>query len=116
MEITRNMKLTLTNMIVEDLKNNFKEIYVTHNLIDTITVDILGSGNIKISIPAKIYDAKLWRDEKMIAYTGQGSYAQEVNVIGGYSGKHKNYIEEAIKKSIVKWLNYYHIADGGTTL
>lgn len=111
MEITAEMKSVFANMIVVKLKKSFDEHHITKNLINTITIDIMASGDVKIKIPAKIYDLKEWNKNKVIIYTGEGSYAEAVNQTGGYSPtkSHKNYIDKAIMESVVQWKNYYHI-------
>ena len=92
----------LKSYIIEQLENEFAEIYLSRNLIETIKVKEVTEGYI-IDIPAEVYDIVIYRDKKVVVYTGEGSYADEVDISGGFSGKHKNYVERAISKSMRIW-------------
>ena len=39
-----------------------------------------------------------------IVYTYNGSYASQVDVTGGFSKEHKDYINRCIDKSVREWL------------
>lgn len=88
--------------IVEQLKYEFAEIFLSHNLIDTMEIKEINEGYI-IDIPAEVYDIDIYRNKKVIVYTGEGSYADEVDISGGFSGLHKNYVDRAVSKSIKTW-------------
>lgn len=94
------------SILAEKIKNkifkNFEYVHLSKNLIDTIEVRRTTFGY-EIDIPAEIYDLQKWYKERVIVYTGEGSYAQEVNESGGFSGKHTNYVEDAIKEAISEW-------------
>lgn len=77
--------------------------FITRNLINTITIEKTETG-FKLNIPARMYSFKEWNKNKAIVPYGNGSYAQRVNVTGGFSGVHKNYVERAIDKAINRWL------------
>lgn len=92
----------LKHYIIEQLKYEFEEIFLSHNLIDTMEVNEITEGYI-IDIPAEVYDIDIYKNKKIIVYTGEGSYADEVDISGGFSGKHKNYVARAITKSMKVW-------------
>lgn len=104
MNITENELLDLTNKINNKLKNNFAKIHLSRNLMDTIEIKRTSYGY-EIEIPAEMYDVKRYIDEGVIVYTGEGSYASEVNETGGFSKFHKNYVENAIIEGITEWIS-----------
>lgn len=104
MKITENELLDLTNKINSKLKDNFAKIHLSRNLIDTIEIRRTNYGY-EIEIPAEIYDIRRYIDEGIVVYTGEGSYANEVNKTGGFSKFHKNYVEKAIFEGIAEWIN-----------
>lgn len=89
--------------IEEKIKKDFATIHLSMNLVNTIKVEKNDSGYI-VDIPAQVYDLTKWYAEKVIVYKGTGSYAQEVDMQGGFSKKHKDYIERAINESIIEWI------------
>lgn len=93
----------LAMKIRDKLREDFIELHLTGNLMETIQINKTGTG-FEIEIPAEIYDLKTWYEKGVIVYTGNGSYAQDVDVEGGFSGKHKNYVEDAIKEAISEWV------------
>lgn len=103
-EVSPDMKKILAQLIIDNIKENFKVKHITLNLVNTIQIQFNEDGNFIIDIPAEIYDLKLWNEKKAIVYTGTGSYANLVNKKGGFSGTHKNYVETAIDKAISQWL------------
>lgn len=92
----------LKSYIIEQLQYEFSEIFLSHNLIDTMEIKEINDGYI-IEIPAEVYDIDIYKNKKVVVYTGEGSYADEVDISGGFSGKHKNYVDRAISKSMRKW-------------
>lgn len=98
----------LANMIIEAIKGDFKDIYLSGNLRDTITLERSKNG-FRIVINARIYDLVKFKKDNVIIYTGDGSYASDVDVKGGFSGKHKDYVERAIYKSIPIWIKKHNL-------
>lgn len=92
----------LAEKIKENIRKEFKEIHLSGSLMDTIRVEKILSG-FNVEIPAEIYDLNKYRSEGVVIYTGQGSYAQAVDVGGGFSGMHKNYVLNAIMDAIEDW-------------
>ena len=101
--ISRMDLLDLAKKIEENLKKEFELVHLSGNLMDTIEI-IPSENGFYVDIPAEIYDIQNWYNNGLIVYTGDGSYAEEVDVQGGFSGKHKEYIERAILESIREWL------------
>ena len=93
----------LAEKIKEKIRNDFKEVHLSQNLMNTISVSSTPTGFL-IDIPAEIYDLAKYYKEGVIIYTGAGSYAEDVDINGGFSGKHKDYIERAILESVSEWL------------
>lgn len=110
---------SLNRNITKNLKENFKKVYLTHNLAKTINTEIPKSTSffyiyetvgiglpptkiLTIHIPAVRYDLDKWFKDHVVVHTPEkGSYAQEVNVKGGFSGLHRGYVEQAIISSIL---------------
>ena len=93
----------LADLIAKYIREDFEEIHLSGNLMDTIMVTRTTLG-FDIDIPAFLYDINTYRKKGVIVYEQSGSYAQEVNITGGFSGKHVNYVERAIEKAIKEWL------------
>ena len=93
----------LAEKIKEKIRNDFKEVHLSQNLMNTISVSSTPTGFL-IDIPAEIYDLAKYYKEGVIIYTGTGSYAEDVDINGGFSGKHKDYIERAILESVREWI------------
>ena len=104
MELEKEDKALLVQLIISNIEANFATKYISKNLIKTIKVEFKDNGDFFIDIPAQIYDLNLWKDKKAVVYTGKGSYANLVNKTGGFSKTHKNYIEIAIDNAIAQWL------------
>ena len=101
--MTQELLQKLAEKIKEKIKDDFKEVHLSQKLMNTISVTPTSTGFL-IDIPAEVYDLNKYKKEGVIVYTGNGSYAEEVDVQGGFSGKHKEYIERAILESIREWL------------
>lgn len=133
---------SLNKSIVKNVKENFRKVYLTHNLANTINTEIekstsalyifdqvaVGTPPLKlltIHIPAVRYDLDKWFNDHVVVHTPEkGSYAQEVNVQGGFSGLHKGYVEQAIISAILPSVKsagfgmskYYNIKLGGVKI
>ena len=93
----------LAEKIKQKIINDFKEVHLSQNLMNTISVSSTPTGFL-IDIPAEIYDLAKYYKEGVVIYTGAGSYAEDVDINGGFSGKHKDYIERAILESVSEWV------------
>ncbi|WP_281512134.1 hypothetical protein [Mammaliicoccus vitulinus] len=104
MIITKELKKDLANRIAEKIKHEFSIIHFSGNLADTINIYETQEGW-AIEIPAEMYDIDLYAKTGRIQYLNNGlSYANDVNTSGGFSQKHKNYINRCINKAIEEWL------------
>lgn len=104
-----------------NIKRDFRKIHLSGNLMDTITVEWFSSQRdhiifglvdpgeflekpVKVAIvhiPAVRYDLKRYREDMVVIHHPEwGSYAQEVNITGGFSGKHVGYVENAIYQAL----------------
>ena len=97
------MLLELAKTLQECLVEEFQDKFLSGNLRDTIKLNVMGNDRIEVEIPAELYDLKEWKKSGAIIYTGLGSYAQAVNVYGGFSKTHKFYVERAIEEAVNKW-------------
>lgn len=86
-----NEKLRLANKIVENIIADFEKVHLSTNLMSTIEIRVVGN-NVEIEIPADIYDVEKYLNEGVLIYTGEGSYASDVDTYGGFSGKHKDFL------------------------
>lgn len=68
---------SLANMVAEAVKDDFRRVHLSGNLMDTITVQKTEDGY-RIEIPAQVYDMKLYQTRKVIVYKA-GSYASRLN-------------------------------------
>lgn len=96
--------------VAKNVKEEFRRIHLSGNLMDTLWVEKLNIGNeesisnekaVVVHIPAVRYDIRRYREEGVVVHMPEeGSYAQAVNISGGFSHSHKGYVEEAITKAI----------------
>lgn len=100
--LSSNELSILAEKIKNKISKNFENIHLSGNLMNSIVVRRTTNG-FEIDIPAEIYDLQKWYKEKVIVYTGEGSYAQAVDTEGGFSGTHTDYVEKAIKEAIAEW-------------
>lgn len=96
-------KEQLARLIVEMLELEFKDIHLSKNLVNTIKIykDV---DKWVVEIPAVMYDFKTYFSKGVIIpYNGDDSYAELINQTGGFSGKHKDYIDNCIVNAIIRW-------------
>lgn len=103
------LKKELARLIVEAIQEEFRYVYLTKQLVNSIKINTFGN-NISIEIAPEIYDIN-YAIRYGVIKPGkrQGSYASEVDKYGGISGKHKDYLKKCIDKGIQKWLNFNNI-------
>lgn len=117
MAVTNDQMKLLAIYVKQAIIEGFKRVHLSGNLMDTITVRATPEG-VDVEIPAEIYDMKKYQKEGVITYTGEGSYASQLDIEGSqfwsYSknGKkvwkaprnHIGYVEEAIRSAIARWM------------
>ena len=109
MIITDEMKKELAILIQEELKKEFETVHFTGNLMNTIKIYKTDKGW-NVDIPAERYlFSEYVRKGVLIKYGHGGSYASKINTTGGFSGKHKGYVERCIDAAVIKWLSKYQI-------
>ena len=102
-------------------RQDFDTIYLSGNLRRTTTISKTNSNAYQINIPARVYNINLFKKKGIIVYKDEGltntrikkkgviesgSYADEVNTYsGGFSGKHKNFVEKAIRDATTLLIN-----------
>lgn len=101
-------KQVLAEYIVEELQNEFKQIHYSGNLAATIIIEETEDGW-RVEIPAQVYDLKFYNQYKAIWPKGTNSYANEVDITGGFSGKHKGYVDRCIANAISKWQQFFQL-------
>lgn len=102
---------TFVSKIVEEIKKDFATIHLSGNLMETITSYKLSENEAIIEIPAPRYDIDTFLRTQTIVYTGDGSYAEEVNEMGGFSKTHKGYVERAIMLAIMQIASIYKVKE-----
>ena len=120
MEITYEMRERLAELIFEAISTDFEYVHLAQNLVATMNIysEIVAyidpdSGEkvtvdkVVLDIPAPRYSISTYLRTGAVVYTGRGSYANTVNKHGGFSKKHKNYVEKAIAVAINRWLIEY---------
>lgn len=109
---------SLSNIIVKNLQEEFREKKLSGNLINTIQIEI-SADEVKIHIPAKTYDMLLFQAKGVVVHDGRGSYASKLDTTGSEfyiyptmqkrgsflikPHNHIGYIERIINKSIREW-------------
>lgn len=102
-------------------RQDFDTVYLSGNLRRTTTFHRINFNEYQINIPARVYNINLFKKKGIIVYKDEGltntrikkkgviksgSYADEVNTYsGGFSGKHKNFVENAIKDATTLLIN-----------
>lgn len=93
----------LANYIIQEIKEEFSIIHFSGNLKDTILLEETEDGY-DVVITAQLYDVEYFEQHGVIVYDREGSYASEVDKKGGFSRKHRGYINRCINTAIDKWM------------
>ena len=88
MDLNKKMMNELKDIIIRKIKEEFALYHLTGNLVNTIKVEQL-NDQIKIEIPAPVYDMLLYKTQKVIIHKKTGSYASLLNEEGSFAGHHK---------------------------
>lgn len=109
MELTEEMKKELAELIADNIKKEFADVHYTGNLAATIKIYQTENGW-AVEIPAERYSfAEYQKAGVIVPYEKGGSYASSINKTGGFSGKHKGYVEKCIEAAIHQWMTRNHI-------
>lgn len=109
-----------TNIILENLKEEFSLKKLSGNLLNTITVE-KNDEEIRINIPARTYNMLLYQQKGVVVHTGHGSYASKLDEQGsnfyvypngGTNGRykinpknHKDFVNRVVQKSLEQFVN-----------
>ena len=96
-------RIELAKCIEDEFKEEFRIVHLAKNLVNTMKIEVQ-DNNVIIDIPAMKYNMKKFRETGVVKYYYRGSYAQQINITGGLSGKHEDYVEKCIERGIQKWL------------
>lgn len=97
------LKESLANILAEQFRLEFKSIHLSGQLLRSIDVSTDGEGNYQVKIPPQIYDIGFYRKYGIIKNISPNSYAIEVNLTGGFSGMHKDYLAHCLNRAIMAW-------------
>ena len=101
--MAKDLNKDLAYKIAEELQNEFAQVHLTGNLMNTIEVKATENGA-TVEIPAQLYDIDRFLETGEIVHDkGDGSYASQIDTTGGWSGKHTNYVDRCIKRAINRW-------------
>lgn len=92
----------LENYVI-DLYNNIQERnnepHLSLNAYNTTKIKQIDKYTYQIHIEAPIYDKMIFKKKGVIVYDGEGSYAEDLDIMGGHSKKHKGYLDSSISKT-----------------
>ena len=93
----------IATYLYAELKDEFETIHLSMNLSDSIKIYHIGDSY-RVYIDADRYNVAEYRRSGTIVHTGKGSYAQAVDIKGGFSKKHISYVEKAIMNAIERYI------------
>lgn len=93
----------IATYLYAELKDEFETVHLSMNLSDSIKIYHIGDSY-KVYIDADRYNVAEYRRSGTIVHTGKGSYAQAVDIKGGFSKKHISYVEKAIISAIERYV------------
>ena len=97
------LKRDLADTIANRIRNEFRSVHLSGQLMDSINVTIDDEGNCKVKIPPQIYDIEYYKRYGVIKHISPDSYAVDVDIQGGFSGLHKDFLINCIKWAITEW-------------
>lgn len=111
--------ISLANYIAEAIAEEFAQVRLTGNLVETIEITPTDKG-VAITIPAEAYETYYWFVYRAIVPNGKGSYASKLDTEGSafmvydpMTGNpvkyvtprnHKGYLKRSIDKGIERWM------------
>lgn len=98
--MTTALQKQVAQSIRNDIYQDFSLRHLSGNLMDTIRI-VHNEDDAQVVVPAIRYDLKEWNKREVIIFTPQeGSYANAVDIYGGFSRTHQNYVDRAIMGTI----------------
>ena len=98
-----SLEQSLAKILADEFRNEFRTIHLSGQLLKSIKVSKDDSDNYMVRIPPQIYDIAFYRRYKVVKNISTDSYAIDVNLSGGFSGLHKDYIQKCLSIAIQKW-------------
>ena len=102
------MVVDLTREMEEELKAKYRIPHLSGNSSDTIYSEFVSTTGISkgiIHIPAERYNIPKFLQEGVIVYTGEGSYANEIEEqTGGFSGRHFHQTRDVVNRTLRKFI------------
>lgn len=99
----QSLKESLANILADTFRDEFKAVHLSGQLLRSIKVTRDDVGNYMVEIPPQIYDIAYYRRYKVIKTVSSDSYAIDVNLTGGFSGLHKDYVSRCLSNAISRW-------------
>lgn len=103
--INKDLSKLFAELLVKNIKDEFKLQHVSMQLADTIVVYETDKGY-NVEIPADKYDIWKFLYEGVIVPTNKGSYANTVDIYNNlkvprpHQNSHKNYVSRCIEKTL----------------
>lgn len=98
--MTTAIQRQLAEAIKTSIYDEFTQKHLSGNLMSTMAI-AENEDDVQLRIPAVRYDLKEWNKNKAVVYHQEwGSYANAVDISGGFSRTHQSYVDRAITKSI----------------
>lgn len=97
------LKDSFARILAEEFRKEFSVIFLSRQLYNSIRVFVDEDGRYHVTIPAQVYDIDFYRKRGIIKHTGTEGYSVAVNVTGGFSTRHKDYVARCIDRTINRW-------------
>lgn len=97
------LKESLARILAEEFSEEFRAVHLSGQLLKSIKVSKDDADNYMVRIPPQIYDIAFYRRYKVIKNISTDSYALDVNLTGGFSGLHKDYVQKCLSRAIMRW-------------
>lgn len=98
----------ITTLFMTELRKEFEHKHMSMNLVNTVRIEN-DNGKIKIHIPAKMYNMKLFQQEGVVVHTSNGSYAEKLDKEGSsfyvYPGKTRKGSYRVSPKNHIGFIN-----------
>ena len=102
------MVVNLTKEMEEELKRKYRIPHLSGNSSDTIYSEFMSNSTMTksiIHIPAERYNIPKFLQEGVIVYTGEGSYANEIEEqTGGFSGQHFHQTRDVVNRTLRQFI------------
>lgn len=97
------LKDSFARILAEEFRKEFSVIFLSKQLYNSIRVFVDEDGRYHVTIPAQVYDIDFYRKRGIIKHIGTEGYSLDVNITGGFSSRHKDYVAKCIERTIYRW-------------